>query len=341
MDDEKRNEQRRQKRRQRLSVRGSSVVSDQSNADCESSSSSATSTFMSRTSWRESRKRNRRGAQADKAAESGTRGRPSIPEEESVAEESVLEEPDIEEDFHESQRQSLYSLPGAFRVSRKIVNHRQVEEIALEEVSIESYSTAKTPPVVIPSASLVQESLRKVNDEDLAVAFPETNVLLVTKRHFFICIALSCIAFGGLFTGLLFALWERPTQAGATGLRNGALSTQNRTIPPKPSWHEDASNDQTLATTVAPTFSPTNSVPTSLATGQPTAPIVASTQHSASLPPTYFPSQSPLYLTAMPTSLDRNSPAPTSNVNGGFSLTSAPVASPTLAQTNNPTEGGR
>lgn len=75
-----------------------------------------------------------------------------------VQEDTVEEdEESFEDDLYESQRRSLYSLPGAFRVAQKITDNRQLREIILEDGSIESGLTVKTPPVIVPRASLVSE----------------------------------------------------------------------------------------------------------------------------------------------------------------------------------------
>jgi len=299
---------------------------------------------MSRLSRRESRKRRRKEAAASSTAEqleSGNGRGPTIHEEPEAEEDTVTEAQTAEGDegFHESQRQSLYSLPGAFRVSRKYVNNRQIEEIALEEVSIDSYNTTKTPPFVIPSASLVQESSRTVKDDPLPVALPASNVLFVTKRHVFICVMLSCIAFGGLFTGLLFALWQRPKD---TTTPNSSLKIQEGVSP-------TTSPTLAIVDVLSPTLNPTTAMPQKFATAggtrtvaHPSSPtlqpssIILSTRSPTRLP-TGFPTAAPIRSTPSPTR--GGSETATPNVApkpAGFSLTNRP----TLASNATPTHPG-
>lgn len=141
------------------------------------------------------------------------------------------------EDIQESQQQSLYSIPGAFRVTRKFVNNRHIEEITLGDFSIESSSTAKTPPIIISGALLVQEDSfpdEQKEEKTTPLSLPKHNFLVVPKRHIVVCATLSFIAFGGMFTGLLFALWDRSSKTTPTNLQNDVAPYSIPTSSPSP-----------------------------------------------------------------------------------------------------------
>lgn len=266
-----------------------------------------------------------------------------------AAEEPATALPNTDEgdNLEENQTESMYSLPGAFRVSRKMGSLGQVDEMTLGEESLESYLTTKTRPVVIPDACLVPDGNESVAEKELPVALPQSNVLLVTKRHVFICVALSCIAFGGLFTGLLFSLWQRPTDSAPSNELNMNLQdglspspsptlkvydgvlvpTQNTeaatTLQPTPSQTlgPSRSNVDTQAPTKNPTNSPTVSASgTNVDTTAPTnSPTVSSTRY-----PARSPTPAPTGATDNPASIGTSPPtlAPVE-----FSLTSRPVSS--------------
>ncbi len=330
---------RREKRRIRFSHRGSSIVSTQSNSD--STASTSIISAISRLSQRESRKLRRKGASiSTHDIESETR-ESTLQEESFIAEESETNAYDLEEDPPDNLSESYYSIPGAFRVKRKCVNSRQIE-FALDEGSIESFSTAKTPPVVIPSASLVQDNGEGVVDDHLPLAFPESNGVFVTRRHVCICVVLSFLAFVGLSTGLLFALWDRQMESGT---RNIAVASTPVTTPTlKPSLNEGESVHSPFAPSTAPnqvttlgqpTISPTYYMSGSENAGQPTSHPTRTTSVPTTGYPTTTPSQSPTRTTSVPTTGYPTTTAPTRAPNGGFSLTSRPTSS-TNSQTINP-----
>lgn len=140
----------------------------------------------------------------------------------------VDQEENFEDDsLDEGRRRSLYSLPGAFRVSRMIINNTEVEEIHLEDVSIGSSFTTKTPPVLIPKASLVPEQNHGTeNDQAVPIAFPQSNVIYFSKRNVFCCIGFSCLVFAGMMTALLMVSWGKPS-------REGQLSSSPISEPPR------------------------------------------------------------------------------------------------------------
>lgn len=288
------------------------MVSTQSTSDgVTTTSQSIRSAISVRLARRESRKVARKGISTSTPGMEGE-SRESTQHEESFRAED--EDYDDDDDLHSSH----YSLPGAFRVKRKPGSRERIE-CTLEEGSIESFSTAKTPPVVIPSASLVvQESFQEPNEEELPIAYPEPHVLLVTKRHFCICITLTCLMFGGLFTGLLFALWDRHELA--TTSENAMDSEQNTMMP---------------AAVASPDFPSPSKSPT-LIFGTEIGPLPTFYPSMSTNEFTESPTPSPVtYALQSPTVASPSSPTVsnlslTSTPNGGFSFTSRPTFTPTV-----------
>ena len=141
---------------------------------------------------------------------------------------TIEEDVFYDDDLSEYRRESLYTLPGAFRVARKFINGTVMEEIALEDVSLGSYSTTKTPPVVVPKASLVSESGAQSEGRTISVpvACPEPHILFINKRHVALCLAGIFLVFASLLSGLLVATLKDKEETGR--------STMNPTMPPMP-----------------------------------------------------------------------------------------------------------
>lgn len=286
----------REKRRIRLSMVSTPTTSD----SVTTTSQSIRSALSLRLGRRESRKMARKGIATS------TQGMEGESRESTQHEESFRAEEE-EYDDDDDRPSSHYSLPGAFRVKRKLGSREQIE-CTLEEGSVESFSTAKTPPVVIPSASLVvQESFQERSEEELPIAHPEPHVLLVTKRHFCICITLSCLMFGGLFTGLLFALWDRHKLS--TSSENAMNFNPVSSGTQEPTWNGLSGSNETSPSTVT-TSHP--SMDTDEFTG---SPIPSPILYTSPSPTVAYPSPtvSNLSLTAAPTR--------------EFSLTSRPTVS--------------
>lgn len=340
-------EGRRGKRRMRSVTRGSSAVTAQSSSD-SATTSSISSAISARLARRETRKLRRKGDST--LTQELERGICSTnpPEESLIAEDSETEEQDLEEELTDSVSESYYSVPGAYRVKRKFVNSTQID-FAMEEGSIESFSTAKTPPVIIPSASLVQDHYQEDVDEGLPVAIPETSVLFVTRRHIYICVVLGCLLFGGLLTGLLFALWDRAVVSETS--HNAVTFSPVTSGTPRPSLDSNDSISSAFVPSTAPSkpTSPVEPTVASSLTGdteltiQPTSypEIYEETFTKSPTPiPTKSPSPSPTRMTSIPTIGYFATNAPTRGVNGEFSLTNRPTPSP-IAPTMNPNQETR
>lgn len=170
----------------------------------------------------------------------------------SASDEEPFEDDETYDGDSESRRQSLYSLPGAFRVARKFINNTFVEEIALEDSSIGSFSTAKTPPIVVPKACLVgdDQSLasRKSKGRTIGavtavadglpparpapITTPQSNHVLLNKRYIIICGLVTVIVFSALFTGMLVAIQSNQDNNGKTS--QNQLSQEESTVASGP-----------------------------------------------------------------------------------------------------------